>query len=88
MDPGVIRRTILSWFQAKGNIPGATDAETLAANYFDAGLLDSLGVVALISELESRFAIRFEQDHFRQSRFSTIGGLCEIVGELAGRKGP
>ncbi|MBI5202573.1 MAG: hypothetical protein HY925_13365 [Elusimicrobia bacterium] len=74
---------LLRWFESKGHVPGATEAEKLAADYFESGLIDSLAIVGLVGELERNYAIRFEDRHYREPRFSTIGGLAAIVGELA-----
>lgn len=57
-------------------------------NYFEAGLIDSLAVVGLVGELEDAFGVRFEDRHYQDPRFSTIGGLGEIVSELAGARRP
>tara|TARA_B100000315_G_C14490379_1_gene547300 strand:- start:718 stop:969 length:252 start_codon:yes stop_codon:yes gene_type:complete len=50
-----------------------------SANYFEAGLIDSLGLIELIDEIETKFNIRFNQEHFQDRRFSTIEGLAEII---------
>ncbi|MDX6769810.1 MAG: acyl carrier protein [Elusimicrobiota bacterium] len=77
-----IPATVCAWFEARGTVPGATLSEKLATDYFAAGLLDSLGVVELVAHLEQTYGVRFEDRHFQQRRFSTIGGLAEIVAEL------
>ena len=55
-------------------------------NYFEAGLIDSFGVVIMIGTIEEHFHISFEQSHFTDRRFSTIQGLAEIIEELKQRK--
>ena len=75
---------LIAWFEKRGPVPGADLAAKRAADYFEAGLLDSIGVVDLISALEERFAVRFTDRHFQEPRFSTIGGLADIVAELKG----
>jgi len=82
MNDNEISATVCAWFENRGTVPGATPAEKLAVDYFAAGLLDSLQVVELVSHLEQTFSVRFEDRHFQQRRFSTIGGLAEIVAEL------
>ena len=71
------------WFEAKGHVPGKTAEEKLAVDYFEAGLIDSLAIVGLVGEIEKTFSVRFEDRHYREPRFSTIGGLADIVAELA-----
>ncbi len=77
------REWVRRWFEAKGSIPGATIAEKLAVDYFEAGLIDSLAIVGLVGEIETEFSVRFEDRHYREPRFSTIGGLADIIAELA-----
>jgi len=60
-------------------IPGQTEEERLGTDYLYAGLLDSLGLIELVGELEARFAVRLDQDDFEDPRFKTVGGLIEIV---------
>lgn len=78
------RAWLVEWFGKRGPIPGADLDAKLAADYFEAGLLDSIGVVDLVSQLEARFEVRFTDRHFQEPRFSTIGGLADIVAELKG----
>jgi acyl carrier protein len=49
---------------------------------FEAGYLDSLGVVRLIAHLESTYALEFTDEELFDPRFTTIDGMSEI---LAGR---
>lgn len=50
-------------------------------NYFEIGLIDSLGILTLIDQIESEFEIQLSHEHFEQRRFSTIAGLAEIIEE-------
>ena len=70
------------WFSRKGMLPGDSDA-IRRINYFEAGLIDSMGVIELIEDCETSFGIRFEQRHFQDRRFATLGGLAEIISELS-----
>lgn len=72
---------VLRWFKARG----AVEAR-LRTDYFEAGLIDSLAVVTLVTDIESAFSVRFEDRHYQDPRFSTIGGLAEIIAELAAAK--
>lgn len=51
-------------------------------NYFEAGLIDSFGIIELIEDIESEFNINFQENNFQDRRFSTIQGLAEIIEEL------
>lgn len=70
------------WFCRKGSLPSDGDA-LRRTNYFETGLIDSMGVIELIEEIERSLEIRFEQRHFQDRRFVTIGGLAEIIAELS-----
>lgn len=70
---------LLSWFEQGGPIPGTTLEEKLQVNYFESGLIDSMGVIELIAGVEDHFDIRFTERHFQERRFSFIGGLSEII---------
>ena len=52
-------------------------------NYFEAGLIDSLGVIELITEVEGHWEIRFNEKHFQDRRFPTIKGLSDLIAELS-----
>lgn len=77
-----VQEWLKDWFMRKGSVPeGRT-------NYFEAGLLDSLAVVQLVADIEKAFSVRFEDQHYRQARFSTLEGLGELIGELSASKAP
>lgn len=55
-------------------------------NYFNAGAIDSLGIMELIEDMEQHFLIRFTQDDFQDRRFASIAGLTAIVSEKIEKK--
>ena len=73
---------LLDWFKPRGPIPGKNVEEQLQLDYYNAKLVDSLGVIKLVLEMEEHFGIQFSQEHFQDRRFSTIGGLSELTMEL------
>jgi acyl carrier protein len=80
MDEG--QKWLLAWFEEKGVVDGHIFAGKMNVNYFDAGLIDSFGVIELIQDIEGHFNIRFDEGHFQDRRFSFIGGLWELIEEL------
>ena len=70
----------------KGGIPGTTEEEKSAVDYFSAGLLDSLGVVNLIVGIEEEFQITFGPENMQDPRFCRIGGLVELISEMRQKK--
>ena len=68
---------LLTWFKERTpNIQLAPDE-----NYFDAGAIDSLGIIELIEDLENTFSIEFTQTDFQDRRFVNIAGLTAIIKE-------
>jgi acyl carrier protein len=57
----------------------------LDANYFELELLDSLGLVMMVGELEARYGLTLEPEHFQDPRFCSVRGLAAIVDEAAPR---
>lgn len=66
------------WFSEKRSLPENIEVE----NYFEAGLIDSFGVIELIEAVEKEFNIRFQESNFQDRRFATIQGLAQIIQEL------
>ena len=75
---------ILTWlrhfFSTHSNKVLPDDIEQI--QYYDAQLIDSLGIIILLEEVSEEFHIEFTQDHFTDRRFSTIGGLADIMSSL------
>jgi acyl carrier protein len=71
----MIEAWLQDWFAGRG-ARVASDA-----NYFEAGAIDSFGVIELIEAVESHFKIAFRQHDFQDRRFASIAGLAEIVNE-------
>ena len=70
---------IEAWFKRRAGNGALFQAST---NYFEAGLIDSLGVMDLVLEAEAHFGIRFNERNFQDRRFATIGGLADIIREI------
>lgn len=70
---------VLDFFASKGTIPGATEAERLECDYIRAGLVDSVGVISLVLDLESRLGVRLESSDLENPDFKTVGGLIDIL---------
>lgn len=77
-----MRNNKIDWLKIyfSKNNPLPDGIETM--NYFEAGLIDSFGVIELIESIEEHYGIEFQQAHFIDRRFSTISGLADIICEL------
>lgn len=61
------------------------EADELAADYdlLDSGLVDSLGLVQLISWTGERFEIDLDAIDIHPEQFRTVGTICAFVEEFA-----
>lgn len=48
-------------------------------NFFEREAIDSFGVIELIEDAEQYFNVKFTERDFQDRRFSTVGGLSEII---------
>ena len=79
---------MVSWFQGRDSSGDATSLEEqLDDNYFELGLINSLDIIELISDMEDHFEISFTERHFQDRRFSSIAGLSDLIAELSESSG-
>ena len=57
-------------------------SDMMDEDLFDAGVLDSMGTVELIGELENRFGIRVPVSEFGRDDWNTANKIVEGVTEL------
>lgn len=75
---------VFAFFRSKGRIPGKDEAEQRGFDYLDGALLDSFGIVEMVTEFEARFGIKFSTDDLQSPAFRKIGGLIDIIDRLRG----
>ena len=80
MNESEITLWIVAWFVERNPDTVLTHTE----NYYDAGLVDSFGIIELIEEIEQHFGILFEDDDFTLPEFRTIDGLARIISRKVG----
>jgi acyl carrier protein len=80
------REFVLAYFSREQPIPGATEQERLQCDYLYAGLLDSLGLIDLVGEIEEKLDVELTQDDFEDARFKTVGGLVDILEQKMGSR--
>lgn len=70
---------LLAWFKARRPdiVPPAERLDVF--NYFEAGWIDSMGIIELIADAEARFGMQFSHEDFQDRRFATLGGLAAMV---------
>lgn len=77
-----VRRFVYNWFKKKAERKRLDVELSDDLDYFQAGLLDSMGVVLLVQEIETGLGVRFTEEHFLDRRFATLGGLIAIVQDI------
>lgn len=74
-------QVVLDFFARNGRAP-LPQSDVLELRYLDTGMIDSLGIITLISELEGKLGIQFSAADLQSPEFQTIGGLIGIVDRL------
>jgi acyl carrier protein len=69
---------LVEWFASRGKRVGAGH-EALQVDYLQSGLLTSLEIVELVAAIEDHYGVQFSESDMQDARFSTIGGLSELV---------
>ena len=82
------RDVVFAFFEGRGKIVGNTEREKLDFDYIDGVLLDSFGIVEMVTEIEGQLGIEFSTDDFQSPQFRTIGGLIEIIERRRGQQVP
>jgi acyl carrier protein len=72
---------VLSFLRSRGAVPNG-DAQLRQFAYLDQGILDSFGIVEMVTELESQLEVRFSPGDLQSSEFRTVGGLIDLIERL------
>ncbi|OIQ50056.1 D-alanine--poly(phosphoribitol) ligase subunit 2 [Pseudodesulfovibrio hydrargyri] len=70
---------IAKWLGDMGGPKGLPERPALDDDYFQAGYIDSMGIMDLVLELEGEFGFTFRESDFQLREFSTVIGLAAIV---------
>ena len=71
--------TIINWFKENSELTQTEITQNLEKNYLLLGWIDSLKFVSFVSFLEETFKLRFSNDEFLKSNFSSIYGIADII---------
>ena len=77
-----VKDYVITYLDSQNPIPGEGEVEKLACLYLDSGVIDSMGIVFMITEFEEKFGIRFSSDHLQSDDFQTVGGVIRIIEQL------
>ena len=71
-----IRKFIVSLLQRKGHLPSDFDDST---DFIADGIVDSIGIIKFVLEIESRFEIEILDADIESGRFRTLRGLTTMI---------
>ena len=76
-------KLVREFFAQHGSSPLPSGADALGVHYLDEGLIDSFGIVVMISDFEGALGITFTAQDMQSYEFQTVGGLIGILDRLA-----
>ena len=53
--------------------------DILECYYLNKGIIDSIGIINMITPFESEFGISFDSEDMQSNDFQTIGGVIRII---------
>lgn len=79
MNDTEVGAAVTGFFTGRGIELPADETARASYEYLDTGVLDSMGIVAMVMEMEQRFGIRFAAEDMQSVDFRTIGGLISLI---------
>ncbi len=76
-------KLVRDFFATNASSPLPEGKEGLDVHYLDIGLIDSFGIVTMISDFEDELGITFSAEDMQSYEFQTVGGLIGILDRLA-----
>lgn len=74
---------VRDFFAKNASSPLPDGKEGLDVHYLDIGLIDSFGIITMISDFEGELGITFTAEDMQSYEFQTVGGLIGILDRLA-----
>ena len=74
---------LVEWFRNHRKIGKHTPEQLIDLDFLEAGMLSSMEIVELITEVENNFGIQFLDADFQDARLVKISGLAELIAERA-----
>ncbi len=74
---------LLDWLSNRTTLPAKGREELVLTDFFEAGWVDSFGIMELIAEIERRFGVVFTAEHFERKSFFNIAGLAKLIAEIS-----
>jgi D-alanine--poly(phosphoribitol) ligase subunit 2 len=76
MTQGAARPYILTLLARKAQLPAHFDDAT---DFIAAGVIDSIGIIKFVLELESHFGVEIGAEDIESDEFRTLGGLIGMI---------
>ena len=74
------KKVVIEFFEKNSSIPASIDEDSLHdLPYLDFNLIDSMGIILMITEFEEKFGIEFTPSDLQSYEFQTINGLINII---------
>ena len=70
---------VYNYFLKKNKFSICDYYKRINLDIFDEGFIDSLGVIDLITQIESTFNLELKAEDMQDIRFRTISGMAEII---------
>lgn len=70
---------LVGWFESNSMIEASEIRQKISVSYFEEGFIDSFVFIRLISDVEEKYHIEFDNEQFEDRNFATIEGLAEII---------
>ena len=80
------KKTVIEFFtnNSEGLLSLDDEEKLLNCNYLDEGVIDSFGIVVMITELEEKLNVKFTAKDMQSYEFQSIGGLISLLEEKIG----
>jgi acyl carrier protein len=79
ITPSEIAARLREFVRGRQRVAPDDPAFTDGVHLFEAGYLDSLGLVELVAFIEGQFGLRLDETHLFREDFTTIAGIAGIV---------
>lgn len=75
----MIQEWVIEWFIKEAKVERQALEKNLHTGYLEAGYIDSMEFIALISDVEEKFGIQFNDEDFMDEKILTIAGLIDRI---------
>lgn len=73
---------LIEWIRKKPKSHLFPKEKMIHVDIFKEGLIDSFGLLELVSEIENRFQLSLTADNLQDPRFRTLEGISKLIHEL------